>query len=119
MVRFSLLVVSIFCFYLIFPYKSQAICSWDDFGWFKCNDHIPTCQELSGQGTETCGAGSGCGPTGCFNCASQEIAREEEVLPLGTIALMVRSGTIVPVVNNFPLTNKPIVFIVGLNDTDK
>ena len=47
------------------------------------------------------------------------IAREEEVLPLGTIALMVRSGTIVPVVNNFPLTNKPIVFIVGLNDTDK
>ena len=49
----------------------------------------------------------------------RELVMVMAVLPLGTIALMVRSGTIVPVVNNFPLTNKPIVFIVGLNDTDK
>ena len=59
------------------------------------------------------------GRRGVSTVHRREIAREEEVLPLGTIALMVRSGTIVPVVNNFPLTNKPIVFIVGLNDTDK
>lgn len=47
-------------------------------GWITCQDspssprvRATTCDQLSGIGSQTCGAGSGCGLTGCYNCASQ------------------------------------------------
>ena len=56
---------------------AYAGCVTGDDGWVVCTNsdgsqtRATTCDQLSGIGTETCGAGSGCGPTGCYNCASK------------------------------------------------
>lgn len=77
-VMFKKFIFFIFLTLLIFvSYSSvKADCVTGDTGWITCDygngsQRAMTCDQLSGIGTETCGAGSGCGPTGCYNCASQ------------------------------------------------
>ena len=52
----------------------RAACDWyrdplsGKMTWYKCeNGVIPSCSDLPGG---TCGAGVGCGPTGCYDCAT-------------------------------------------------
>ena len=64
--------IFLFVFVLLAPVFAKADCVTGPDGWIVCDSgRATTCDQLSGNGTETCGAGSGCGPTGCYNCASQ------------------------------------------------
>ncbi len=78
MILKKLFVSILFLSFLFFGQTTvSAGCYTGSDGWVICTNpdgstpRATTCEQLSGQGTETCGAGSGCGSTGCYNCASQ------------------------------------------------
>ena len=61
--------------FLVFRVGSvKAVCFWDydpltgQNTWWRCDDSVPKCIEDGG--TVECGAGVGCGPTGCYDCAT-------------------------------------------------
>jgi hypothetical protein len=74
-IRFSILIVYFFVFSVAIV--SAQTCQTGANGWIVCQNsdgsqrRATSCDQLSGIGTETCGAGSGCGLTGCYNCADQ------------------------------------------------
>ena len=69
--------------------KVSAVCTTSENGWITCETfggadvRATSCDQLSGSGSETCGAGSGCGPTGCYNCADQGTCNGNGSTPSG------------------------------------
>lgn len=72
------LLLLVLCFgilILLRPNPVSAICSWrlDPLTglntWWKCTgEPVPKC--IQDGGTIQCGTGVGCGPTGCYDCAT-------------------------------------------------